>query len=75
MGLDLTGKETRETLERLEAKGENAVEGTVEAEGEDVRATVEVSHTSARWSLAAAAEWARSKGWGVSGKGKWRFGR
>lgn len=73
MSLDLTGKETTEALERIAEKSEDAIEGSVTADGEEVRASVEVSRTTARWSVAAFAEWAKSKGWVAGGKGKWRL--
>jgi hypothetical protein len=73
MPLDLTGKATDATLARIEQEGENAIEGTVTAEGEEVRASVEVSRTTARWSVAAFAEWAKTKGWSAGSRGKWKF--
>lgn len=73
MPLDLEGKHTKETLDRLEQDGHNelTIEAGKDSDGE--HASLEVSHEQSTWSVAAFIEWARAKGFGWGGRGKIKF--
>lgn len=72
MPLDLNGPATNDAIAKTDEARTELV-GDVVQEGDEVRASIEVSHERKRWSVAAAVEWVKGKGFGVRGKGRLRL--
>ena len=73
--LNLDGPSTEDTIKSLEVRGENAVTVSATKEGDAARASVEVSHSTSRWSVATFIDYVKHQGFGGGFKSKIKLGK